>query len=189
MKEQSNELEGHQGAGLPQPQCSSARPALGSHPPPSTATIQASTTPFSGPIKGRLMKHGERITLTLTGRCPILCLATINNMAASCTFALEKEVHSESHVLTTFFLVLLLFQGQICCLFVWFCFLLANCLWVFWRFWSAANWRQLYVEQLLWVLLLRKSTLCEAKRWLTVALCATCGLKLWGSIIWAVFNF
>lgn len=56
------------------------------------------------------MKHGEGITLTLTGRCPILCLATINNMAASATFALEKEAHSESHVfdcflhgLTTFF--------------------------------------------------------------------------------------
>lgn len=46
------------------------------------------------------MKHGEGITLTLTGRCPILCRATINNMAASGTFALEKEVHSESHVLT-----------------------------------------------------------------------------------------
>lgn len=46
------------------------------------------------------MKHGEGITLTLTGRCPILCLATINNMAASGTFALEKEAHSESHVLT-----------------------------------------------------------------------------------------
>lgn len=73
------------------------------------------------------MKHGEGITLTLTGRCPILCLATINNMAASGAFALEKEAHSESHVLTascrgltTFFssLVFLLFQGQICCLFV-----------------------------------------------------------------------
>jgi len=68
------------------------------------------------------MKHGEGITLTLTGRCPILCLATINNMAASGTFALEKEAHSESHVLTascrgltTFFLILWLFQGQICC--------------------------------------------------------------------------
>lgn len=47
------------------------------------------------------MKHGEGITLTLTGRCPILCPATINNMAASGAFALEKEVHSESHVLTT----------------------------------------------------------------------------------------
>lgn len=46
------------------------------------------------------MKHGVGITLTLTGRCLILCLATINNMAASDTFALEKEVHSESHVLT-----------------------------------------------------------------------------------------
>lgn len=46
------------------------------------------------------MKHGEGITLTLTGRCPILCLATINNMAASGAFALEKEAHSESHVLT-----------------------------------------------------------------------------------------
>lgn len=65
------------------------------------------------------MKHGEGITLTLTGRCPILCRATINNMAASGTFALEKEVHSESHVLTatTFFLVLLLFLVWICCLF------------------------------------------------------------------------
>ena len=58
------------------------------------------------------MKHGEGITLTLTGRCPILCLATINNMAASGAFASEKEAHSESHVLTascrgltTFFLV------------------------------------------------------------------------------------
>lgn len=46
------------------------------------------------------MKHGEGITLTLTGRCPILCLATINNMAASGTFASEREAHSESHVLT-----------------------------------------------------------------------------------------
>lgn len=46
------------------------------------------------------MKHGEGITLTLTGRCLILCQATINNMAASGTFALEKEVHFESHVLT-----------------------------------------------------------------------------------------
>lgn len=68
------------------------------------------------------MKHGEGITLTLTGRCPTLCLATINNMAASGTFALEKEAHSESHVLTascggltTFFLVVVLFGGQICC--------------------------------------------------------------------------
>lgn len=80
------------------------------------------------------MKHGEGITLTLTGRCPILCLATINNMAASATFALEKEAHSESHVfdcflhgLTTFFPSLpgplflfffLFFQGQICCFFL-----------------------------------------------------------------------
>lgn len=65
------------------------------------------------------MKHGEGITLTLTGRCPILCPATINNMAASGAFALEKGVHSESHVLTTdyFFLVLYFFKDQTCCLF------------------------------------------------------------------------
>lgn len=52
------------------------------------------------PKGGRLMKHGEGITLTLTGRCLVLCLVTINNMAASGAFALEKEVHSESYVLT-----------------------------------------------------------------------------------------
>lgn len=49
---------------------------------------------------GRLMKHGEGITLTLTGRCPILFHTTINNMAASGTLASKKELSSESHVLT-----------------------------------------------------------------------------------------
>lgn len=101
------------------------------------------------------MKHGEGITLTLTGRCPILCLATINNMAASATFALEKEAHSESHVfdcflhgLTTFFslppwtsfsFLFSFFQGQICCfflcdLFIYFYFFISSwpsCLWSF----------------------------------------------------------
>lgn len=69
------------------------------------------------------MKHGEGITLTLTGRCPILCWATINNMAASGTFALEKEVHSESHVLTASCRGLTTFLGSIllpfCVIFVW----------------------------------------------------------------------
>lgn len=54
LLQESNELEGHQAVGLPQPRCSSARPALGSHPPSSVTTVQASTTPFSGPIKGEV---------------------------------------------------------------------------------------------------------------------------------------
>lgn len=52
LLQESNELEGHQGAALPQPQCSSAGPALVSHPPSSSAIVQASTALFSGPIKG-----------------------------------------------------------------------------------------------------------------------------------------
>lgn len=40
---------------------------------------------------GGLMKHGEGITLTLSGRCPTLCLATINNMAAPAALASEKR--------------------------------------------------------------------------------------------------
>lgn len=62
------------------------------------------------------MKHGEGITLTLTGRCPILCLTTINNMAASGALASEKKVNSERYILTvscnwlsTFFYCLCLF--------------------------------------------------------------------------------
>ncbi|GLD57831.1 cyclin-dependent kinase 6 [Lates japonicus] len=42
LLQESNELEGHQAARLPQPQCSSAGPALGSHPPSSAAIVQAS---------------------------------------------------------------------------------------------------------------------------------------------------
>ncbi|KAJ4928446.1 hypothetical protein JOQ06_016238 [Pogonophryne albipinna] len=52
LLQESNELEGHQGAALPHPQCSSAGPGLGSHPPSSSAIVQASTALFSGPIKG-----------------------------------------------------------------------------------------------------------------------------------------
>lgn len=52
LLQESNELEGHQAARLPQPQCSSAGPPLGSHPPSSATIIQASTSLFCGPMKG-----------------------------------------------------------------------------------------------------------------------------------------
>ncbi len=54
-------------------------------------------------IKESLMKHGEGITLTLTGRCPALCRGTINNMAASHVLAWERGVPSGSSVLTAVF--------------------------------------------------------------------------------------
>lgn len=54
LLQQSNELEGHQAVGLVLPLCTSAGPTLGSHPPACIAVVQASTAPFSGPIKGEV---------------------------------------------------------------------------------------------------------------------------------------
>lgn len=89
-----------------------------SPPPPPSHLPQLHSV---GPWRGKLMMHGEGITLTLTGRCPILCLTTINNMAASGAFASEKKVNSESYVLTascssltTFFTIFLFFLNKFC---------------------------------------------------------------------------
>lgn len=87
---ESNELEGDQAAG----------PALGVRlGSPAPRLPEACLWP----IKESLMKHGEGITLTLTGRCPALCRGTINNMAASHELAWERGVPSGSSVLTAVF--------------------------------------------------------------------------------------
>lgn len=69
------------------------------HPPqlPSSKPPQLHSV---GPWRGRLMKHGQGITLTLTGRCPVLSYTTINNMAATGILASEKEGNWESDVFT-----------------------------------------------------------------------------------------
>lgn len=51
LLQESNELEGHQAVGLPQPGCSSAGLALGPGPPSSSTNVQAFPSLFSGPIK------------------------------------------------------------------------------------------------------------------------------------------
>lgn len=51
LLQESNELEGHQAVGLPQPRCSSAGLALGSGPPSSSTSVQAFPSLFSEPIK------------------------------------------------------------------------------------------------------------------------------------------
>lgn len=51
LLQESNELEGHQAVGLPQPGCSSAGMALGSGPPSSSTNVQAFPSLFSEPIK------------------------------------------------------------------------------------------------------------------------------------------
>lgn len=140
------------------------------------------------------MKHGEGITLTLTGRCPILCLATINNMAAPGTFALEKEAHSESHVLTasrrgltTFILVLLLFFKVRSVAFL--CDFVSSspsC------FSGVMLVEMLPVEDSCALSNCCKSSsaeiifLCEAEKCFTIALDASCGLTLCDSINLAI---
>lgn len=51
LLQESNELEGHQAVGLPQPGCSSAGLALGPGPPSSSTNVQAFPSLFSEPIK------------------------------------------------------------------------------------------------------------------------------------------
>lgn len=51
LLQESNELEGHQAVGLPQPRCSSAGLALGPGPPSSSTSVQAFPSLFSEPIK------------------------------------------------------------------------------------------------------------------------------------------
>lgn len=117
---------------LPQPRCSSARPGHGPHPPFFTAIIQASTAPFSGPIKGevneawggnytnanRQMSHIVPRYNKQYGCLWYICIRKGGALRKQCCDCILQRAD--------YFFPGPAFQGQICCLFVWFYFLLAK---------------------------------------------------------------
>lgn len=189
LLQESNELEGHQAARVPQPQCSSAGPALGSHPPSSTTIVQASTTPFSGPIKGevneawggnytnanRQMSHIVPSYNKQYGCLWDICIRKGGALRKPCFDCIFQWADYFFPGPPAFFRVR---SVAFLCDFVssW-----PSCLWGFWLMCCQLK-TVVSCATFLSFVAAGFNCVCEATRWLTLALCATCILKLCCSI-------
>lgn len=127
LLQESNELEGHQAVGLPQPRCSSAGLALGSGPPSSCTSVQAFPSLFSEPIKeevneawggnytnaNRQMSHIVLSYNKQYGCLWYICIRKGGALRKPCFDCILRRAHY-----LFFFWCSGLFWGQFCCLFV-----------------------------------------------------------------------